>query len=242
MIPPDREPAELHREQGQQQHPEPELRHRVGAHREGRDAVVGLRASSPGGGDPEQDPEHRREHRGYPDQRDRGARLPPDLVPTGWLVEYERPKFSWAVCPRYLTNCSPCEPSSPNCSVSSARWLCDSSLPRNRFATGSASTTRNRKKLKQTTKTRVDERPEDLLRDEAGGHSLSSALLRRERKNAPAPRASTAMTMIAMIPPLPPPSSSPPDARRHRLQLRVRRRGVREEHRPRPRRLLRSSR
>ena len=77
--PPGREPAELHREEREQQHPQPELGHRVEAHRDGGDAVVGLRASSPGGGDSEQDPEHRREHRGYPDQRDRGARLAPDL-------------------------------------------------------------------------------------------------------------------------------------------------------------------
>ena len=70
---------------------------------------------------------------------------------TGWLLVYERPKLSVAVCLRYDTNWAPVDLSRPNCFVSSA--LCEALRfrPRYRFATGSDSTTRNRKKLKQMT-------------------------------------------------------------------------------------------
>ena len=68
-----------------------------------------------------------------PNTADRTAEMPTSAIvgpilrlissQTGWLLVYERPRFSCAVCSRYETNCALFDSSSPNCVVSVARWL-----------------------------------------------------------------------------------------------------------------------
>ena len=128
--------------------------------------------------------------------------------------------------------------------VSSARCVRVRFRPRNRFATGSVSTTRNRKKLKTTTKSSVASDPSTLPRDEASGHSRSSALA-PARSRPPAQRrsaddgdrddrddpAAAAAVVVA--------AASAPPTRSTGLRRRVGRRGVGEQHRAGLRRLLR---
>ena len=215
----DREPAERDREERQQQHPEPEVRHRVRRHRERRRRVVRLRAAPPRGGDADQD---RRRRPRAPSRRRRARSSPAPCrrsrTITGWLVTYERPKLRLAVC---------CEVAPELLELSSRRARTRASAPRaatavrlrprNRFATGSLATTRNRKKLNTTTKARVASDPSTFVmtnlaltraRRRCGGAIAHQTARRRraatdrdDRDDQPAP---------PMPPSSPPPASAAP--------------------------------
>ncbi len=196
MIPPDREETERHRERHEQNHPEPEVRHRV------RRRMLRARSSrsrpssaTPGGDDPDED---RRRPWRAPSRRRRArsSATPVSRCPrrTGRFVEYERPKLSCAVCWRYrqkLLALRTCRARTPGAARAAARSSAAS--PAKRFATGSDSTTRKRKKLKTDDERERRERGEDLPGDEPEAHSpaatrspvrysRSSAVLRRRTK------------------------------------------------------------
>ena len=82
---------------------------------------------------------------------------------TGSLVVYERPKLSWTVCSQIADELLELRTVEAELLAAARVAAPLSGYARGRGSpTGSDSTTRNRKKLKQTTKTSVAERAENL--------------------------------------------------------------------------------
>ena len=129
---------------GEQQHAEPEVGHRVRRHRERRHAVVGASCVfASAAAMPSSTPKTVDSSVEMPTSAIVGPRLAPISAADRLVVGVRAPEVQRArSAPGSATNCSPVDPSRPNCFVSSSRWCSLRLRPRNRFATGSPSTTR----------------------------------------------------------------------------------------------------
>ena len=146
---------------GQQDHPEPEVRHRIGADAERGDPVVGACVFAT-----------RRRCRAARRTPPTAPRRPPPSAIVGPALRLISPQTGWS-----LGRSGPGSgwPSPSGRRRTGRPWTCRAELlrervalvlvrlrPRSRFATGSPSTTRNRKKLKQMTKSSVTKDPRTL--------------------------------------------------------------------------------
>ena len=154
---------------------------------------------------------------------------------TGWLVGVRAPEVELGglleVVDELLARASRRARTAP---LSSARWLCDSSWPRYRFATGSGVHDPEQEEVEADDEGQRDQRTRATFSaDEPGAHSRSSrcsawrrsqkAIRRRAEQRGRDDRDDAAASAAVVV---------TARAGGHRLELRVRRRGIREEHRP----------
>ncbi len=160
--PADGEPPQYDGKQDEEDHAQPEIRHRVEHHRSRGDGVILPGVPPPGGDDPADGADDRREDRRDTDQgqrrRDGGDDLVPDRLP-GLIGDTE---VELGRLPEIERNWVPIGWSNPNATrrLSSVSW--GTFRPRNKDPIGSVCTTRNRKKLNTSTKTRVMRAPKTL--------------------------------------------------------------------------------